>query len=64
MEMNRRRFCIMIASAAALCAAGARWFAAHSMPLRFVKALKPRSFPGRLRSFDEVDVRKECKWSG
>jgi hypothetical protein len=54
----------MMLSAATLCAAGVRWVAARSTPLRFVKALKPRLFPGRLRPFDEADARKEGKWIG
>lgn len=64
MEVKRRQFCLMIVSAAALCAAGMRWVATRSTPLRVVKALKARSFPGRLRPLDEEEIRKEGKWSG
>ena len=64
MEMTRRRFCLMILSVAALCAVGVRWLAIHSVPQRFVKALKPRSFPGLLRPLDAEEVRKQGKWAG
>ena len=75
MEITRRQFSLMILSAAALCVAGVRWFAARPVPAvapeamagkpsRVLKALKPQSFPGRLRPLDEAEVRKKGKWSG
>ena len=64
MEITRRQFSLMILSAAALCAAGVRWFAARRAPSRVLKALKLQSFPGRLRPLDESEVRKEGKWKG
>ena len=66
MEITRRRFNIMILSVAALCVAGVRWFAGSmaDKPARFLKALKPSSFPGRLRPLDEAEVRTEGKWRG
>jgi len=64
MEITRRQFSLMILSASALCIAGVRWFAARPVPSRVLKALKPQSFPGRLRPLDEADMRKEGPWSG
>jgi hypothetical protein len=54
----------MVVSAAALCAAGVRWVAARSTPVRVVKAPGAQLFPGRLRPFDEVEARKEGTWVG
>lgn len=64
MEITRRQFGVMILSAAALCAAGVRWFAARPAPARVLRALRPTSFPGRLRPLDAGEIRKEGKWSG
>ncbi len=64
MEITRRQFSVMILSIATLCAAGLQWFATRSAPSRFLKALRPKSFPGRLRPLDESEIGKEGKWSG
>ena len=64
MEITRRQFGVMILSAAALCVAGVRWFTARAVPARFLKALKPPSFPGRLCPLDETEVRRPGKWVG
>jgi hypothetical protein len=62
--MTRRQFNRLILSAVIAGATSVRGFAARLTPSRFLKALKPQSFPGRLRPLDEAEVRKEGKWAG
>jgi len=64
MEITRRQFNRLVVSAALLCAASVRWIAAYAKPARFLRALRPTTFPGRLRPLDDAEVRKEGKWSG
>lgn len=63
-EMTRRRFIQMIASIGILCAGGVRWLAAKTEITHFLRALKARTFPGRVRPLDDDEIRKEGKWQG
>jgi len=64
MEITRRKFNLLVASAAILYAAGTKWLSACPGPMRFMKVLNPKAFPGRLRPLNEAEIRKAGKWSG
>ena len=64
MEITRRGFCRMIASAAVLVVAGGCRFAARVLPRHFVRAVRVPVFPGRLRTLAEDEIKHPGKWSG
>ena len=54
----------MLVAAGLVCVAGAHWFSSRASPARVIRALKPDTFPGRLREPDEAAMRTEGKWKG
>jgi len=62
--MTRRLFGRMLVAAGLVCVAGAHWFSSRASPARVIRALKPDTFPGRLREPDEAAMRTEGKWKG
>jgi hypothetical protein len=63
MELTRRRFATLLAAAAAA-AAGIAACTERLLPARFVKAARPRAFPGRLRPLDESRASRPARWLG
>jgi hypothetical protein len=62
MEMTRRKFIEYMIKTAAAIAAGA-WFVAEKVvPRRFIRAVRCRKYPGRLKQL--ADINNQSKWSG
>lgn len=64
MAMTRRQFGRLLGGAAGTIAAGAGGWLASLTPTRFVRALRGRCFPGRVRALDEERMRRPGRWSG
>lgn len=64
MELTRRTFGKLLLGAAAAVLTGVWGVAQRLAPVRFVRAIKARQFPGRLRPFDEAAARRRGKWRG
>lgn len=64
MELTRRTFGKLLLGTLAAVLTGAGSVVQWLAPRRFLRAIKARQFPGRLRSFDEAAVRRRGKWRG
>lgn len=64
MELTRRHFAKLLASAAGMLAVGAGHCRDALGNVRFVQALRGRFFPGRVRPLDPSSVRTRGRWRG
>ena len=64
MEITRRKFSgMLVAGVSAFLTAG--WCAVKkTRPVRYIRALRIRTFPGRLRRLDEEEIGTESEWLG
>ena len=64
MEITRRTFGKIMIGATVAALVGI-WNAARECgPVRFVRAIRGRGFPGKLRPLDDATVRKQAEWRG
>jgi len=62
--MTRRRFVLLAAAAAVLCAAGLRRLAGRASRPANASNAAAGVFPGRLRPYDEAEARQQGRWAG
>ena len=64
MDLKRRQFLALLASALGAVASGCRAAARHAIPARWVRALRAGRYPGPSRTFTDDDIRRPSRWTG
>jgi hypothetical protein len=64
MELTRRKFGKILAASAVAVLSGVWKVAGRMVPASFIRAVKAKSFPGRIRALDEAEVKGTAKWGG
>lgn len=62
--MTRRNFGKIVMGASAAVLVGAWNVMKKSGPVRFIRAIKGGTFPGKLQALDDATVRKQAEWRG
>ncbi len=62
LEMTRRKFIQELLKGAAAIFVGVCWIAKKASPRKFVRAIKLKRYPGRLKLLR--NIHKQSKWSG
>ena len=62
--MTRRTFLTVLGAAGVALATGTVWLTRRLVPLRVVRAMRGRFFPGKVRPLNEEDIQTPGKWSG
>ena len=60
--MTRRKFINKLITTGSIILAGISWLAKNTTPRKFVRAMRIKKYPGRLKPLR--DISKQCKWSG
>jgi len=60
--MTRRKFIKKLIGAGSLVVVGAGWLVKKTVPLKYVRALKFKKYPGSLKSMSNIPT--QGKWSG
>lgn len=64
MEMRRRNFAKLIATAGLACLGAGLGLARRLVPTRVVRAVGATRFPGKVRKLDEAQILDSGKWKG
>jgi len=62
LEMTRRKFINKLIKKGSMIIAGISWLAKNANPHKFVRAMRTKKYPGRLKPLR--DISKQGKWSG
>ena len=60
--MTRRKFIKKLIKTGLTILVGISWLAKNTTPRKFVRAMRIKKYPGRLKPLK--DISKQCKWSG
>ncbi|MCP4261446.1 MAG: hypothetical protein GY774_28680 [Planctomycetes bacterium] len=60
--MTRRKFINKLIKTGSIIIAGISCLAKNANPRKFVRAMRIKKYPGRLKPLR--DISKQCKWSG
>ena len=64
MGIARRRFVRFITGTVAGLAVPIGWLAARVVPIRCVRAVRSRLYPGPLKRLDNADIKRPGRWAG